>query len=467
MTPIRILIYTDYDQIDDNEDPQGWGITELRKLITYKTHRFADFVVERRYRFESMPRPLRLTSDFLCQYDELWVLAFNNARESPFELNKDEVDALFEWMNKGGGLMVAGDHAAGFCDTGNPQTFGAHGRSLGEPMKRAGQLRKWVGPPTACTDKPLADRDNYNTCEGSDPEELDLIESQSDANPAKLLQLRGVPHSLFIINETKGAAINLINRFPDHPHESQLLELTTLDDDWPPGSPLPVTAAKARDKRFPAEQRDYPLVIAWDGPGQYGRIVADSSFHHYLNINLAGIPDRDASGFPVPKSALDQIGNFYRNLALWLVPRDKRNQMKLGALYRLATDPDVFEVRGSGYASLGQAGQYVINEKWRLEDLSWLIRYAETDHSKDLDSVLSELLLPEDFGDKLSRDQTITLGAVIDAFHQDFAAQGAITPDWLKERPDPLKMITNGLESLRAIESSAGEKLLSLLKKIH
>lgn len=466
MTPFRILIYTDYDQIDDNEDLQGWGITELRKLITYKTRKFADFVVERRYRFESMPRPLRLTHDFLCQYDELWVLAFNNARMCPFELDKDEVTALFEWMNKGGGLMVAGDHAAGFCDTGNPKTFGVHGRSLGEPMKRAGQLRTWVGPPTACTDKPLPERDNYNTCEGDDPEELDLIESQSDPKPAKLLKLRK-PHSLFIISETKGAKINLIERFPDHPHESQLLELTTLDNDWPPGSPLPVTAAKARDKRFPAEQRDYPLVIAWPGLGQYGRLVADSSFHHYLNVNLAGIPERDSNGFPVPNSALDQIGTFYRNLALWLLPRDKRNRMKLDVLYRLAIDPDVFEVRGSGYESLGRAAQYVTNEKWQLEGLNWLIRHAETDHSKELDNVLSELLLAENFGDKLSRDQTVMLGAVVDAFHQDFAAQEAVTPDWLKRQPDSVEMITNGLKSLRAIDSSAAEKLLSLLQKVH
>lgn len=467
MTQIKILIYTDFSQINEDEAPHSWGITELRKLVQHKTRTLGNFVLDRRFRFESRSPHLRLTSELLDQYHELWVLCFIGARKPPFELDEEEVAALLDWMNKGGGLLVAGDHAAGFCDIGDPETFNTHGRALGEPMKRAGQLRDWVGPPTACIErKPLKDRDNYNTCEGDDPERLDNIKFQSDAQPARLLSMRGEPHSLFVVSDQKSAAVNLITRFPDHPHESRLIELTELDGDWPAGSPLPVTAAKARDRRFPTETREYPLVIAWDGPGQYGRIVADSSFHHYININLAGIPERDGSGLPVPNSPLDEIANFYRNLAVWLLPRDVRNQLKLDLLFRLAIDPDVFEVRGTGYASLGHAAQYALNMKWQLEELHWLLRHAESDHSKELDQLLTNVLIAEDLSSNLSVSQIVLLGAVIDSYHHDFALQDAETPDWVERRPDPIEMIRNGIDKVRPNDPSLGDKLLSLLESI-
>lgn len=455
----KILIYTDYDQINEKEDPKSWSIRDLKKFIRYKTQTLGDFIIDRRYRFESKSEHLRLTPEFLSQYHELWVLCLNTVRMDPYQLDAGEVEALLNWMNSGGGLLVAGDHGAGFCDIDDPKTFETYGKSLGEPMKRAGQLRNWNGPPTACIDGiPLEKRDNHNTCEGNNPEKLDDISSQSDASAAKLLKLGGEPHPLFLLtNKT------LIERFPDHPHESALIELTKLDGDWPKGSSLPVTAAKARDKRFPKESREYPLVIAWDGPAQYGRIVADSSFHHYLNINLAGIPERDSHGLPVPKSDLDQIATFYRNLAIWLLPRDERNRMKLDLLYRLAVDPDVFEVKGSGYGNLGRAVHYVLNEKWEMTDLHWFIRHAETDHSKDLDNLLAAILFPEDFGENL---RTVVLGAIIHAYHREFSARGAITPDWLEEKPDPLEMLSNAIESIIAIEPAIGEKLRSLLQKI-
>lgn len=459
----KILIYTDYDQIDESDDPKSWSIRDLKKFVGYKTRTFGEFIIERRYRFESKSEHLRLTPELLSQYHELWVLCFNTVRMDPYQLDAGEVEALLNWMNSGGGLLVAGDHGAGFCYIDDPKTFETYGKSLGEPMKRAGQLRNWKGPPTACIDGiPLEKRDNYNTCEGNNPEKLDDIRSQSDASPAKLLKPVGEPHSLFIQTDISGKD-RLIERFPDHPHESSLIELKTLDGDWPKGSSLPVTAARARDKRFPKLPREYPLVIAWDGPAQYGRIVADSSFHHYLNINLAGIPKKDSRGLPVPKSHLDQIATYYGNLAIWLLPRDERNRMKLDLFYRLAVNPDVFEVKGTGFANLGRAAQYVMNEKWEMTDLHWFIRHTEPDHAKDLDNLLAAIFFPDHFGENL---QTTVLGSVVHAYHSEFAAQGAITPDWLEQKPDPLEMIGNAIQSIIAIEPAVGEKLRSLLQNI-
>jgi len=60
--------------------------------------------------------------------------------------------------------------------------------------------------------------------------------------------------------------------------------------------------------------------------------VADSSWHHYVNINLKGFPH------PAPlQSNSDKIGQFYGNLAIWLAPIHKRRQMAQ-AMYRELAD---------------------------------------------------------------------------------------------------------------------------------
>ncbi|MDQ2922447.1 MAG: hypothetical protein M3R52_12660 [Acidobacteriota bacterium] len=467
MNPIRILIYTDYDQINENDDLYSWGITELKKLITYKTRRIAEFKVDLKYRYASKLQPQRLTPEFLYQYQQLWVLCFNTARMAPYELDGEEVDALKEWMDRGGGLLVAGDHAAGFCDISDPKNFNTHGRSLGEPMKRAGQLRVWQGPPTACVDKPLEDRDNFNTCEGDDPQLLDSIASQSDNAAVNLLPTRGPLHRLFWWTDDKRGGFTPICKFPDHPHESKLVIPAKLDVDWPANSPVPVIAAKARDRRFPNEERDYILVVAYDGdPAKVGRIVADSSFHHYLNINLVGLPERDSAGYPKAESDLDQVAQFYGNLALWLTPRSLRNQMKLDCFFQLAIDPDVFEVRGSGIAHLGEVARYVLAQKIGSVNLRRVIASSDFETGpKALDELLASILLGQSLSELTTEEHTIVLGAVIEAHHRFFVASGAITPDWLEKQPEPLDMIGDGLKLAINTNLALSEKLLPLFQQ--
>jgi hypothetical protein len=467
METIRILIYSDYEEI--NEDPHlySWGLTELKKFVSYKTQKIAQFEIDVRHRFENKNQQ-RLTSDFLLPYHQLWVLGFNTVRKAPYELDVEEIDALEDWMNKGGGLLVAGDHAAGFCATGDPKTFSAHGRSLGEPMKRAGQLRVWQGPPTACVDKPLKDRDNLNTCEGDDPQTLDLNEAQSDGAAVKLLSLPGPPHRLFWFDKDAQGNLTLIQRFPDHQHESRLVIPEQLNGEWPPNSPLPVIAAMARDKRFPNEQRDYPLVVAFDGDQADfgGRIVADSSFHHYLNINLFGLPERDSSGYPVPGSDLDQIAQFYGNLALWLTPKSIRFNIKSDLFFRLAVDPDVFEVRGTGVMNLGRVAQSALALRIGEANLHRVV--AVTEHEgkyHGFSELVAAISLPNASSVELSElEQTIGLGAIIEAHHAFFSARGAVTPYWLEEKPEPLEMIRNGIALAQALQPSLHDNLLPLLE---
>ena len=466
MKTVRILIYTDYDQINLDVELFSWGITELKKMIKFKTRRFVDVQIDWIYRFASKSVPTTLTRALLSQYHQLWVLGFNARPEKPYQLDSAEVAALSEWMDKpdgnAGGLLVAGDHAAGFCDIGDPKTFSAHGRSLGELMKRAGQLRVWEGPPTACTDKPLNERDNFNTCEGTDPEQLDDIASQSDGAAANLLHLRGPLHRLFWFkNDARGELVPIL-KFPDHPHESSLKIPTDLDDEWPAKQPTPEIIVKVRDKRFPVEAREYPVLIAYDGHKKgVGRIVVDSSFHHYINTNMESLPERDFNGNPTPDSDLDQIAQFFANLALWLTPKALGLKIKLDLLYQIATHPDVFEVRGTGLKKLGSVGRYALRRLMNASDAYRLLAVENADRDDNrVDNLVDAILLGSTTSAKFSEsERTVLLGAVIEAHHQYFEAQGAITPDWLETRPRTLDMIKQGIERVAPLLPSVREKL--------
>jgi hypothetical protein len=62
-----------------------------------------------------------------------------------------------------------------------------------------------------------------------------------------------------------------------------------------------------------------------------GRIVADSTWHHYVNLNLLGFQH------PAPEgSVADQIGQYYANLAVWLAPCHKRQLMAMAMCWGVA-----------------------------------------------------------------------------------------------------------------------------------
>jgi hypothetical protein len=84
------------------------------------------------------------------------------------------------------------------------------------------------------------------------------------------------------------------------------------------------------------------LVSVYDGDSAgVGRIVADSSWHHYVNINLKGFPHPAP-----PKSPSDMLGQFYANLAVWLAPVQKRRQMAQAMYWGLADYTLLLEQQG-------------------------------------------------------------------------------------------------------------------------
>jgi hypothetical protein len=107
----------------------------------------------------------------------------------------------------------------------------------------------------------------------------------------------------------------------------------------------------------PTEAGTFGLVCAYDGrAAAVGRIVTDSSFHHFLDLNLvgnplAGTPDR-RGGFgqkyvpPEPGSVLADMQDYYANVVQWLSP--PRKGLAACHQFGISNQTDVFTVDDGG-----------------------------------------------------------------------------------------------------------------------
>jgi hypothetical protein len=138
-------------------------------------------------------------------------------------------------------------------------------------------------------------------------------------------------------------------------HEGRLTIPTSLPAGiWPAGAndqPRPEVIARGTDKR---NGTIYDIVIAYDGStANAGRIVADSTWHHYFNVNLKGF-----LGSPV----LERLADFYRNLTEWLAPPDKRAKIAIWRLLTVTQNPSVVMATGNTLRVVGDVAANVLRK---------------------------------------------------------------------------------------------------------
>jgi len=384
---IRVLIYTD-DPEKVREDGI-FGIRELRKQIAAHPLGFADIdlatpVSRNSSASHHADRKINdeLNRDPKNPYHEVWFFGIHQANKPKFklqfpggggprsELEADEVAALETWMSvdgsngsKGIGVLMSGDHSnpppdkqpvSGpnkFCPPNlDHRLFFGLGRAIGKNVPRGGLLRKWEGPPTHCSE------DSFNTLfpppDQMDPRPQRLILPRFDlhGNPDPT----GRPHELF-----RGKNGEWIRVLPDHDHEGAVI----LPDDfpekiWPSGQgsqPRPKFVAFGTDQRT---GRQLNILAAYDGDAAgVGRIVSDSSWHHYFNVNLKFL---SADNLDLPEA--DQIGQFYSNLVLWLAPIAIRRAMANSMFTWLATHPLMLEEISAGPFNIGTIARQLLRE---------------------------------------------------------------------------------------------------------
>ncbi|HKV35422.1 MAG TPA: hypothetical protein VJP89_13890 [Pyrinomonadaceae bacterium] len=337
---VRILLYTDDPEKVNTKVVGDRGLGVMLQHIQAHAPAFANLC----FRFVSRNSTTSIhadqTLDHLIQtgdFDQIWFFGVHQGNRDNqsgnfsdggprSELEPAEIEALNIWMRigeengqRGGGLLMTGDHAeplpanALFAGPAPASGLWSIGRALGEKTPRAGRMRRWDGPPRGGDDSQNTHFADANFNDNS---------LQYDAMPQRLNLTffeQGKPHPLFFYQQG-----TFIEVFPDHMHEGAIRMPTddelAIADEWP-AAVRPQIVARGTDRSKGGIE--VGLVAAYDGdPASVGRIVSDSTWHHYFNVNLNRfIPPGDRN------SATDQIGQFYANLAVWLTPLGKRQEM--------------------------------------------------------------------------------------------------------------------------------------------
>jgi hypothetical protein len=297
-------------------------------------------------------------------YDEVWLFGVEtNFKQSAYgtrntsssypadRLSDAELDKLTAHMNGQRGLFATGDHA--FL-----------GAGLGKAVDRARNMRHWADFGSGEISMGGPNRNDSNAV-GHDPGTQ--FSDQSDDVPQRLdLTLFATPTGLFreeryphpILCSPTGR----IDVFPDHPHEGEVrvppdLGLACRDGspEYPTrsdgtGQEVPVVIARGRvpagntasavagspGNKQATVAHGFGVLCAYDGHrAGVGRVVTDSTWHHFVNVNLIGIleggifdnfgrPGEDSTkhlGFlssTEGRAALRQIQHYYVNTAVWL-----------------------------------------------------------------------------------------------------------------------------------------------------
>jgi hypothetical protein len=313
------------------------------------------------------------------KYDQVWLFGFQSSGSEPSD---EELRAISEFMDGGGGLFATGDH-------------GALGKALCSEVPRARSMRRWddssgeVGMGDA--DRKDTNRSGHNTSSEFNDQSDDIPQP---IEPKLYHQWLGIIHYSYphpLLCGPDGS----IRVMPDHPHEGECVEPTdtgrdyTFDgytiEEYPPGAggsprPLPEvismsavpagnTAAFPGREKTPTQSQKFGGICAYDGHrADVGRVVTDATWHHFLNINLVGDPDAAPTsvkrqGYLASASGqdhLDQIQAYYRNIAVWISRERQIRCMNTRTIWDLlwhhrvieavSTRPDVtFEMADAKY----------------------------------------------------------------------------------------------------------------------
>jgi hypothetical protein len=267
------------------------------------------------------------------RYDVVFLFGARSEGVSP--LPAAQVAVITQFMQDGGGVFATGDH----------ETLGA---SLCGDIPRVRGMRRWK----AASTPPDAHNTTRFSTNISGSDETEEFNDQSDINPQRLyLNFRttaggvGTPHPLLQAKSPRRA----IEVFPDHPHEGECLapNVAALPvSEWPKdavgGTVSPEAAAMSVSHGDGFVSKDalvpklFAAISAYDGHrANVGRVSTDSTWHHFLNINLDGT-STGLTGLQAPAGvdtdALTRIRQYYVNLATWLMPKKVRRCLRFPVL---------------------------------------------------------------------------------------------------------------------------------------
>ena len=336
------------------------------------------------------------TAVTLANYDQIWIFGIG---AGAFSLSNAEVAVISLFMNNGGGVFATGDHAS-------------LGRALCGSLPRIRHMREWQSVPMGTEPDVTIAVNRIDTVVNPGANGLYEFADQSDAIPQRiypnyrvtdtdglagsawqatvhpLLMLPGAPATRSSGDAGGGASgfTKDMDVLPDHPHESVCYDVSSpgvLSGTYTVGGQnFPEFQANAANPaqrvgaeivafavsggrsvwngawKPPVRPRMFGVISAYDGrlaqpyPNQSqrpGRIVCDSTWHHYVNINLdgtgsgrSGLGTGSGAGF-TPSPDLEKIYTYFRNIVRWLQPANRIWCSIFWDLSAIRVHPSLFE----------------------------------------------------------------------------------------------------------------------------
>ncbi|MFT3929371.1 MAG: hypothetical protein QM709_03635 [Spongiibacteraceae bacterium] len=365
---VKILVVVD-EEISLSPGANSFGVERVIRLLRESTvgclHFHADVALRSDDPFSVVAAPagtnakyigfrfdskLADNSNVIDHYNEVWCFGFkpDNLNSSDANITQPgalpasdaELAVLTTWMNNKGGLFATGDH----------DYLGA---SMCHRIPRIGTMRAWTnaqGVPPAGGPLRIDTNRPFNAAEAAGTEEIEF-ERQSDTKPQPIewtpwlsyshgLHVHKRPHPVLC-----HPSLGPINVMPDHPHEGVVFDhvaqpdvnLATITlgnsynfngvsgDEYPTVSgvqPLPLVIAHGRTLSDPPLQHEkgispakrFAMISVYDGHrANIGRVATDSTWHHWMNINLTQLEAAGGNNW-------EKIKRYFLNLAIWLAP---------------------------------------------------------------------------------------------------------------------------------------------------
>ncbi|WP_332817227.1 hypothetical protein [Sphingopyxis sp.] len=302
-------------------------------------------------------------------YDQIWFFGARQNINDSQRLNDQELEIIARWMDeRQGGVFAVGDH----------YDLGA---SLCGRIPRVATMRKWSvaqNPPQNFGlnrhDTLVRGHDNFYTFN----DESDDIPMRTRVRryplwSSAIFQRRWAPHPVLCGKD------GVIDILPDHPHEGEVIEPSNTTATFGFGSytgkaeypevnghrETPDIVAWARVQgdhtegrggqpgndrnKGPATGKEFGAIGAYDGhQGNVGRVIVDSTWHHWMDVNLIGrprsgdqvdpVPDDDPKAFgfehtDVGRAHYARIKDYFLNVAKWLGAPAKQNCMFMRATW--------------------------------------------------------------------------------------------------------------------------------------
>lgn len=376
---VRVLMYA--DGVVHFSGGSFGGLQYVYNLLKSRSYFYVDFQIDFAHRDGTDPTATiagahQLTSptlDLMNKYDEVWFFGIN---ETP-SLSTAELTLLDQFMAapKHGGVLVTGDHAS-------------LGRGIAGQITRAGQMRLYPAPPSSPPDW------NATIEEGPDANATFDFEDQSDDKPQTIRYTRyplgsvlGVPRR-YRPHPVLCGPDGPIDVLPDHQHEGEALApaVAAGDPHWPTKAghqerPEVIARGRIKDPGATKHGQEIGVVSAYNGHNvDVGRIVADSTWHHWFDINLTGIaaPPSPYAGFdatPAGQAALKKIDAYFLNIGVWLAPPVRQAEMRNAAwwsvlwtdhIVELSPDLPIALLGGEAIDALGRRASRCMVTEWVL-----------------------------------------------------------------------------------------------------